>query len=229
MLNNSYFHLTIELLAGFVILFFIIKILGKSQISQLDPLDFISAVVIGNLVGDAIFDKEATVFHVLYALVIWGILMYGVKLLTQKKYSARQFLEGKPSLVIRNGLIEREALKANKINIDQLQSLLRQKNIFSIKQVEYAVLEEDGSLSVLPKSGYSQPTRDDLGLSANPVVLPITVITDGEVAWDNLSAFGLGKDWLEKQMEAYGIDRPEDVLYAEWVAGEGLYVQMQEQ
>lgn len=61
MLNNSYFHLTIELLAGFVILFFIIKILGKSQISQLDPLDFISAVVIGNLVGDAIFDKEATV------------------------------------------------------------------------------------------------------------------------------------------------------------------------
>src|SRR4051812_8353042 len=109
--------IAIELVVGYLALFTITKILGKGTISQLTPFDFIAAVLLGELVGNAIFDQEVKVQHLLYGLLIWFLLVYGTELITQKLKSTRQLLEGEPEIVIRQGKIQREVLRKNKLDI----------------------------------------------------------------------------------------------------------------
>ncbi|RKD27337.1 Uncharacterized membrane protein YcaP, DUF421 family [Caminicella sporogenes DSM 14501] len=217
-------HTSIELILGFIALLIVTKLIGNRQISQITPFDFISAIVLGELLGNAIYDREISIFHILYALFLWGMLMLTVEMLTQKYLKVRGFLEGNPSIVIRKGVIDRDELKKNRLDINELQNLLRQKDVFSIREVEYAILESDGKISVLKKSKYMVPTNEDLKLSEKPVYLPVTFIIDGEVLWDNVKACGFEEEWLIKQLKRHGIDKPEDVFYAEWKEDEGMYV-----
>jgi uncharacterized membrane protein YcaP (DUF421 family) len=218
-------HLTIELIVGFFALLIIMKILGKTQISHLTPFDFISSLVIGELVGNAIYDKEVGLVDMLYAITVWGILIYIIELVTQKLKFTRSFLESKPSIIIRKGKIDYNQLKKNRLDLNQLQNLIRQHGIFSIRELEYAVLESNGNLSILRKSKYDQPTRNDFILPNQDVHLPVTLIMDGEVLWDNLRENGLNESWLLEQLSEYKIKHPKDVLYADWIEGQGLFLQ----
>jgi uncharacterized membrane protein YcaP (DUF421 family) len=139
--------------------------------------------LLGELVGSAVLDKDIKLQHLLYSLFILGLLIYTTELITQKFKSSRKLLEGEPSIVIRNGKIKREVLKKNNIDINQLQHLLRIKNAFSIREVEYAILETDGQLSVLKKTPFQSPTVSDLKLPLKEPVLPVTLIIGGEVIW----------------------------------------------
>lgn len=217
-------HTTIELILGFIALLIVTKLIGNRQISQITPFDFISAIVLGELLGNAVYDRDISIFNILYSLFLWGLLMVTVEMLTQKYLKVRGFLEGNPSIVIRNGMIDREQLKKNKIDINELQNLLRQKDVFSIREVEYAILESDGKISVLKKSKYATPTNEDLKLPEKPVYLPVTFIVDGEALWDNVKACGFEEKWLEKQLKMQGIDKIEDVFYAEWKQDEGIHI-----
>ncbi|MGO4888264.1 DUF421 domain-containing protein [Anaerobacillus sp. MEB173] len=224
-MNTNFFHLSVELLVGFVALLIMTKVLGKTQITQITPFDFISALVLGELVGNAIYDKDIGIHYVLYAVSLWGALIYFVEMLTQKISKTRGILEGTPSIVIRNGAIDREELKKNKLDINQLQHLLRDKDVFSIREVQYAILEANGAVNVLKKSKFDQPTNQDLNVPEKPVYLPITIISDGEVMWDNVKEAGFDEKWLERQLGVHGIVKPEQVLYAEWLEGQPLFVQ----
>lgn len=149
---NHLGQITIELFVGFFVLLIATKILGKTQISQLTPFDFISAIVIGELVGNTVYDPEVRVWSILYAVFVWVILIYAIEAITQKFRRTRKFFEGYPSIIIRNGHIDREQLKSNHLDINQLQQMLRQqKDIFSIREVEYMILEPNGNISVLKK------------------------------------------------------------------------------
>ncbi|RBW71318.1 DUF421 domain-containing protein [Bacillus taeanensis] len=215
---------TTELVIGFLALLVMTKVLGKTQITQITPFDFISALILGELVGNGIYDKEVSVLIILYAIVLWGSMIYIVEMITQKFRGARAALEGKPSIVIRNGKVDREQLKNNKLDINQMQHLLRQKDIFSVREVEYAILETDGTISVLRKSKYENPTNEDLKIAEKPVYLPVTLISDGEIDYENLQKAGFNDTWLHKKLKEHKIDHPEEVLYAEWKEDEGLYL-----
>nr|WP_096182088.1 DUF421 domain-containing protein [Effusibacillus lacus] len=205
-------------------LFIITKILGKTQFSQVTPFDFISSIFLGELVGSAIYDEKATVLTMLYSLFLWGVLMVAMKILGQKSLKIRGLIDGNPSVVIRNGMIIRKELKKNRINIHDLMYLLRLANVFSVREVEYAILEPNGNISVLKKSNYETVKRQDLNLTLKPVSLPTTLITDGEIIWDNLKGVGFDKKWLEMQIQSHGINQVKDVLYAEWKENEGIYI-----
>ncbi|CAH2212473.1 DUF421 domain-containing protein [Tepidibacter aestuarii] len=217
-------NLTIELVVGFFALLMITKILGKTQISQITPFEFISALVLGELVGNAIYDKDINIFYILYAVSLWASLLYIIEVATQKFKATRSFFEGKPSILIRNGQIDFKELKKEKLDINELQSLLRSKDIFSIREIQYAILETNGSISVLKKSKYDNPTNEDLNLSEKPVYLPITLILDGEVLWDNVQACGFDEKWLEKQLHTNKISKIKEIFYAEWKKDEGLHI-----
>ncbi len=221
---NHFISLTIELTIGFIALLIITKVLGKTQISQITPFDFISALVLGEMVGNAIYDKEINIYYIIYSLSIWSLLMFIIEKITQKLKGTRSIFEGKPAILIRHGKIDYELLKKEKIDINELLTLLRQKEAFSIREIEYAILEPSGAMSVLKKSKYSMPTMEDMNLPYKPVYLPITFIMDGEIIWDNIEEMGFDKQWLEKEIKALGINKIEDVLYAEWKEDEGLYV-----
>lgn len=215
---------TIELIFGFIALLFATKILGKTQISQLTPFDFISAMVLGELVGNSVYDDEVKIWSILYALILWTILIFTVEKLTQKFRGLRRTFEGNPSIIIRQGKIDREQLSENHLDIDQLQQMLRQqKDIFSIREVDYLILEPNGQISVMRKPKYASPTVEDLSLKQKPVYLPITLISDGKVVQDNLRESGFDEDWLLKQLKKRDITKFEDTLYAEWVEDEGFF------
>ncbi|MDO6657643.1 DUF421 domain-containing protein [Anaerobacillus sp. 1_MG-2023] len=217
--------ITLELLVGFLALLILTKALGKTQITQITPFDFISSLVLGELVGNAIYDKHVNIFSIMYSVFLWGILIYVVEWITQKFRGTRSFLEGSPSIVIHNGQINRVQLKKNKLDINQLQNLLRQKDVFSMKEVEFAILETNGSISVLKKSNYQEPTKQDFNLKTGRGYLAYSIISDGEVDWGNLKEAGLNEDWLQKTLEEEHIDHYHEVLLLEWKQDEGIFLQ----
>ncbi|WP_137742705.1 DUF421 domain-containing protein [Robertmurraya siralis] len=222
---DGYLQILIELIFGYIALFALTKIMGKTQITQITPFDFISALILGELVGNAIYDNDIKFQKVIYAVVIWGILIFITEILTQKKKGLRKLLEGKPSIVIRKGKIDYGMLKKAHLDINQLQHLLRSRGIFSVRECEYAILETDGSISVLRKSSYEPVTIRDLNLPRSPVKLPVTLILDGEIEADNLLFIKWNEEMLFNEMKKVGIDSEKDVLYAEWREGEELFIQ----
>lgn len=217
-------NLSTKLIVGCVTLLTAAYFLGKTQLSQITLFDFISALILGELLGNGIYDKELHLLYVIYTIFAWSILMYIIKFITDKFKKTRGFLEGNPSIVIRNGQIDYDQLKKDKLDINELQSLLREKSVFSIREVEYAILEPSGSISVLKKSKYNNPTGEDLDLNEKPVYLPTALIIDGELLKDNLEGCGFDEVWLQKQLIINGMDKVKNILYAEWKQDEGLYI-----
>ncbi|WP_368658636.1 YetF domain-containing protein [Metabacillus halosaccharovorans] len=218
-------QIAIELFFGFIALFVITRILGKTQITQITTFDFISALVLGELVGNAVFDDQVSIADIFYAVFIWGILIFILEMITQKWSRTRGFLEGRPTIIIREGQILRDSLKKCKLDINQLQHLIRSKGVFSIRELDYAVLETDGTVSILKKAEYENPTKSDLQVNLEKVYIPITIISDGKVLKENLIEAGFNYTWLEQQLRQQNIFRTEEVLYAEWLEGKGLHVQ----
>lgn len=213
-----------ELVCGLGILFVILKLLGKTQFSQITPFDFISALILGELVGNAVYDKGVRIFEIIFASLLWGILIYLIELITQKVKSSRKLLEGEPSIIIHKGKLKYDVLKKNKLDINQLQSLLRQANCFSIQEAEYAILETNGMVSVLPKFQYDTTKNGDMQIKPKQVSLPVTLIIDGEVLYENLKEAGLEEKRLTQELKKLNIKKTEDVLYAEWKPDKPLFV-----
>ncbi|EST13456.1 DUF421 domain-containing protein [Sporolactobacillus laevolacticus] len=217
--------IAIELVVGLSTLFLMTKILGKATLAQITAFDFISAIVLGEFVGNALYDKNVGIGSILFAIALWGVMIYIVEWCTQKIRSTRAFLEGKPTIIIRHGRMDRNAMKKEKLDVDMLQNLLRQKSVFSIREVEHAILETDGTVSVLKKSKYATPTLEDLQQPKKPVYLPYTIIDDGEVDWENLKAAGLNEEWLLKNLRMHHIHNYKDVFYCEWKKDEGIFIE----
>jgi uncharacterized membrane protein YcaP (DUF421 family) len=224
MFNSRIVQLTVELIIGFFALFCVTRFLRKTQINQVTPFDFISAIVLGELLGNAIYDDEVRIWSVIYALALWTILMLLVEKITQKFKNTRKLLEGEPAIIVRDGQIDFEVIKREKLDVNELLSILRQKDAFSIREIEFAVLEQSGHISVLKKSKYDNPTKQDMNLPDKPVYLPVNLILDGEILQDNLDAIGFDEKWLKKQIHKYGLSNIRDVFYAEWKQDEGIHV-----
>ncbi|WP_026905763.1 DUF421 domain-containing protein [Paucisalibacillus globulus] len=220
----SYFQMFIDTLFGFFALYLMTKLLGKTQISQLTAFDFISAIILGELVGNALFDDKAGILEIAYVLFLWGGLLYLTEWITQRFKGSRALLEGSPEIVIRNGKLIRDVLKKNKLDVNQLQHLLREKDVFSIREVEYAILETNGAISVLKRSDYQTPTRKDMKLAPQPANLSVTLINDGEIIYDNLEEKNLTEEWLLEELKVQGYDQVKDVFYAEYMKDEELFL-----
>jgi uncharacterized membrane protein YcaP (DUF421 family) len=221
----EYLHIFAELVVGFAALFLITKFLGKTQITQITTFDFVSALVLGELVGNALFDEKIGLGQILFAVFLWGLLIYITEHLTQKYKRMRRFLEGEPSIVIKKGKIVYDSLKKNRLDINQLQHLLRSKNIFSIRECEYAILETDGTVNVMKKPQYSTPAAKDFQIQLQPEELPVTLVLDGEIVLDNLHMIHWDESRLRSELKGWGAETVKDVLYAEWKKGEPLHVQ----
>ena len=218
-------HLTVELIAGFFILFIIVKIIGRKIINQITPFTFITAIVLGEILGNGLYDPDVRVATIIYSMCLWGLLLLIVEYFGQKSLWFRGLVEGKPAALITNGVVDREALRKNRMNINQLQSLLRQSETFSVREVAFCYLEASGSISILKKPQYQKTTLADFNLIGKPVYVPVTLIRDGEVLWDEIKDLGFNEAWLTKQLESQQISNYKDVFIAEWLEGEGLFAQ----
>lgn len=213
-----------ESLFGYFALFVLVKVLGKTQITQLTPFDLIASLVLGELVGSALFDDNIGIIEIGFSVLLWGIILYVTEVITQKFKKTRALLEGRPTIIIRHGKLMRDEMKKSNLDINQLQHLLRAKDAFAVQEVEYAILETDGTVSVLKKSAYQSPTRQDMNLQPEVVNLTISLINDGEIIWDNLKEANLTEKWLENELKVQDIATVKNVFYAEWSEGQNLFV-----
>jgi uncharacterized membrane protein YcaP (DUF421 family) len=214
-----------ELVVGFAALLILTKVLGKTQISQITPFDFISAIILGELVGNSLYDNKFGVWEILFAISLWGGMIFLTEVLTQKSRRVRHVLENTPSIIIRKGAIQYATLKKNHLDLNQLQQLLRAKDIFSIRECEYAILETDGSMSVIKKPMYASVQKQDLNIAPSSISFPISVILDGEIIYDNLKMIDKDEKWLMAELKKKGYISHKDILFGEWEDGEDLLLQ----
>lgn len=213
-----------ETIFGFFALFLLTKVLGKRSIAQLNAFDFIAAVVIGELVGNALFDKESGILEIGYVIILWGSLLFIVEKVAQKFKGSRYILEGKPAIIIQKGLMNYDEMRKNKLVIDEVLQLLRTKEIFAVQEVEYAILETNGEISILKKSPYQTPNKHDLNVALTEPQLAVRVISDGEMIEDNVDEAGLTEDWILGEIQKQNFTSLKDVFYAEWTEGQTLYI-----
>lgn len=217
--------IALELVVGFFALLLLTKVIGRSQIKEATPFDFVSSIVLGELVGNAIYDKGITIWQILFAVCLWGILIFIMKIIDLKIHKVRGVLENEPAIVINNGVINREQLKKAKMDMNQLQVLLRREKVFSIREVMHAVLEPNGAISVIKKPIFETPTKKDLNIPVTAVSLPVTLISDGILIKRNLDMIHKTEDWLNKELRTRSINSVKDVLLAEWRLEDGLFIQ----
>ncbi|KSU89120.1 hypothetical protein A2U94_06645 [Bacillus sp. VT 712] len=215
---------TIKVIVGFVTLFFIIIITGRTSISQLTPFHLVFVLVLGDLLGNTMYEDKVRTFHFLYAIGLWTLLMLVIEFMTLKNKSIRSLLLGDPNIIIRDGVMDRKLLKKNKLDVNQVLSILRQNNVFSVREVKYGILEANGEISLLLKSKYQNPDKQDLNLPESQVDLPTSLIIDGEILWDNLHELGFDQQWLDNQLTTNGYDNVKRILYADWRESEGIHI-----
>ncbi|WP_100402731.1 DUF421 domain-containing protein [Bacillus sp. FJAT-42315] len=196
---------TIRSFLFLIVLFAITKIIGKRQISQLSFFEYITGITIGSIAAEVSTVRERSMVDGLIAIIIWGLIPLLAGYLALKSKAFRGIVEGKATIFIKDGKVLEENLKKEKYTIDELLSLLRKENIFSVADVEYAVLEQDGSLNALLKKDQRPITRSDLQLTPMNEKEPHTIIMDGRLLYDRLAESGKTKEWLNEQLEIAGV------------------------
>lgn len=223
MIILEYYHIALELIVGYILLFIATKVLGKTLLTHITTFDFICSIILSELVGNALYDDELGISFILFSIVIWTILISTTEWVTQKFRRTRNFLEGKPSILIDHGKLSFEEMKKNHLDINQLLHLLRSKDIFTMREVQYAILEANGCLTVLKKHSQDCRNQGKQETQSGPF-LAITLISDGELILENLEETKLTKAYLEKELEKQNL-RIEEALYVEWLEGDGLFIQ----
>lgn len=206
----------------YLVTFLFSRILGRKLISQMTFFDFILGVAIGSALVNA--SIPSTTLPALIVLSILFILTLLIDFAHLKSFSFRKTVESEPVVVVENGKIINQNMKKTRLTIEELMMLLREKNAFNIADVEFAILEFDGKLSVQPKSQKQPVTPSDLKLSTSYVGMTRDLIIDGNVMRENLKAVSLDDSWLKGQIRAYGIPDIRDVFYAGLDTSGNLYV-----
>jgi uncharacterized membrane protein YcaP (DUF421 family) len=188
-----------------LLLFLTTKLLGKKQISELSFFEYIAGITIGSIAGEVVTGLESNMYHGGLAIIVFGMLTFLVDYFSLKSKKLRDIVEGKGSVIIKDGKILEENLKKEKYTIDELSALLRQKNIFSIADVEFAVLEPRGNLSALLKKENRPLTPKDLHMKVANEKEPQTVIMDGKILLESLRCAGKNPGWLQSELEKLGV------------------------
>ncbi|MED3572289.1 DUF421 domain-containing protein [Cytobacillus praedii] len=202
---SDWSHIIVRSLLFMIVLFFFTKILGKKQISEISFFEYISGITIGSIAGEVIMGLESNMAHGILAIFLFGSITYLVDFLSLKSNSFRDFVEGKSTIFIKDGKIMEDNLKKENYSTDELGTLLRQKDVFNVADVEFAVLEPTGDLSVLLKRENRPLTAKDLNMKVPNEKAPQMIIRDGEIVFDALAAVGKSKKWLDLELEKLNV------------------------
>lgn len=192
-------------------LFAITKLMGHKQLAQLDFFDYISGITIGSIAAELAAESDEPL-RPLIALVIYGFASIGLSLLTHKLPRSRKYINGSPTVLLHNGKLLRTALKKAKLDLSEFLVMCREQGYFDLNDIQTAVLEHNGKLSILPVSTSRPLTPADLRLQPEVACIQVEVIMDGRVLDGNLQKMGLDPTWLNKQLKAHGYKTAKDIF-----------------
>lgn len=202
---ESYMDILFRSILFIFFLFFMTKIVGKKQISQLTFFEYVSGITVGSIAGEVIMGLELNYMHGAFAILIFSTVTFLTDYFSLKSKTFRDIIEGKGTVIIKDGKLLEENLKKEKYTIDNLNTLLRQQNVFTVADVEFAVLEPQGKLSVLLKKENRPLTPKDLQMKVPNEKEAQTVIMDGKIIDEALRWTGKGRGWLYTELEKSGV------------------------
>jgi len=212
---------------AFLSLLIMTRAMGKKLIAHLSFLEYAAGITIGSIAASMSVDLSVETMPSLIGLLTWSLWVIVMGLVTRYSRPLRRIIDGEPTVVIQNGRILKENLRRLNYHVDDLRMQLRQMAVFCLSDAEFALLEPNGSLSVLKKSQLLPLTPADMQIPTDYKGLPVELVVEGRTVDRNLKKVRLTRQWLEKQISGRG-HRLEDVYYAELDTNGNLYVDLYE-
>ena len=182
----------------YLVLIIAIRLMGKRQIGQMEPSEFVVTMFVANLASILVEDVELPMYRGVIPIATVLALEVVLAGLSMRSISFRKLLCGKPVILIENGKILQKNLRKTRVTLDELTGHLREKDILDLKSVQYAILETNGNLSVFPYPKDRPASAKEAGIQAKPQYFPITIISDGNLLTENLSVAGKNPNWVER-------------------------------
>ncbi len=192
-------------------LFVIAKVLGHKQMSQLDFFDYITGITIGSIAAELATELEKP-WKPLIAMIIYGGITWGLTLITSKLPKMRKFVNGTPTIIMSGGKIYRKNMKKAKMDLSEFLVMCRQEGYFDLNDIQTAVFEYNGRLTVLPKSTKRPVKPEDMNIVPKAETISTEVIMDGRILEENLKRMGLDVTWLNKEIKGMGYKNAKEIL-----------------
>ncbi|MBC1375689.1 DUF421 domain-containing protein [Listeria sp. FSL L7-0091] len=214
------------MILGFFGLLITMRLLGKKALSELTPFDIVYVVVFGGILEESLYDNNIQVWHMLFGVLIWGACIYLIELATRKFAFPRRLMKGELSVLINNGEFDEKELKKNKMEMEQIRTMLRQENIYNIEQVKYLIVEPGGQISIKKYEQYEPPEKRELGIEVQEEKLNYLLINEGKVNKNELKRLGKEESWLYEQLGKIGYSANEiaSIIYGEWDEEKGFWI-----
>ena len=220
----EHIQVVLRTITSFSLLLIGARILGKQTISQMTIFDFVAAISLGAISANLAFNTSIKAHHTIIAFSIYVAIIFLIAFISMKNRKGRKFLAGDPTIVIQNGKILEKNMKKMRYTLDYLNQQLRERDIFNIEAVLFAIVEINGTLTVLKKPQFRNVTKQDLMLAIKPEQkLPIELIMDGEIIKENLEENDITISWLESELKKRNLLK-RDVVYAVLAANGSMYV-----
>lgn len=196
-----------------VVFHLILEVIGHKQISQLDFFDYITGITIGSIAAELATELEEP-WKPLTAMVIYGGITLLLSIISYKFPRTRKYLNGTPTILMDHGKLYPENLKKAKLDLSEFMVMCRQQGYFDLTNIQTAVFEYNGTLTILPVSSQRPATPNDMDLEPEQELLFTELIMDGRILEDNLKRMGLDRTWLNKQLKQRHIHSPQEVFLA---------------
>lgn len=214
---------------SFFAILFLARVIGKKQLSQLTFFHYVTGITLGSIAGEISVQVETPFWDGIISLFWWSALTIIISYLSLKSEKLRVLFDDKPSIIIQKGTMIPQNIKKARLSNDELLMLLREQNIFSVSDVEYAIFETNGQLTVMKKTAVSSATKQDVKANiAPPQNLPTEVINDGKIIIPNLLGLNLTEEWLQKKLKRKNVMSVEDVYFAQVLEDGSLYISLKE-
>lgn len=197
-----------------IILFFITKMMGKKQISELNFFDYVVGITIGSIAADISLDIEKDMLAGIAALFIYGFISYIISFVSIKSIWARRFIIGVPTVLVEKGKIIESGLKKSKIDVNDLLTEARENGYFNLDEIDYAFMEVNGNISFLPKEKEKPVTKRDMKIKCSNEGLTVNAIIDSKYMANNMKAINKDKEWLDHELKVNGYDNYDNILLA---------------
>lgn len=207
-------NVLVRTLLMIIILFILVKLMGKKQVSQMNLFDYLIGITIGSIVADISLDIEKNLISGIVCLVIYGILSVFISYVTMKNIKLRRFLIGVPTVLIENNKIIEGGLKKSKLDINELLSEARSQGYFKLEDIEYAIMETNGNISFMPVSSSSPATKKDVNAKIRKESLVANVIIDSKLLEENLKEMHKDKKWLDNVLKVQGYNNYSNIMLA---------------
>ena len=208
----------------YIVLLIVIRLLGKRQIGQMEPSEFVVTMLVANLASIPMEDPKLPLHS---GLVPMGAVLLAEMLLTRfslRSVKFRRLLCGKPVILIENGHILQKNLRRTHITLDELTGQLRLKDVLDLRTVQYAILETNGNLSVFLYPKDSPATAKDAGIHPKKQHLPVTIVGDGYLYRENLAAAGINEGWVQAFLERNDVELADIYLLTVDAAGKTVFL-----